>query len=303
MSILIDQKTKVLIQGITGVEGSRACKEMILYGTKVLAGVRPGAGGEFVEGVPVYDTVKDALKHHPEINTSLIIIPAKNVKDAALEAIFAGIPLINILTEYVPPIDSSVIMAWAEKYKTRIVGCSSIGIISPSKSKVGSIGSAEIRYMFKKGPIGIISKSGGMTAELAAVLGKHGLGQSTVVGIGADTICGSDFADLLQLFEKDRETKATVIFGEVGGVSEELVAEYVKSKKIKKPIVALIGGKFTHILPSGTVLGHAGAIVSHGKGGYDSKVMALQKSGVVLAKNPEEIPLLLKKILKIKQKR
>ena len=253
-----------------------------------------------MENIPVYDTVEKALKHHPEVNTSLIIVPAKNVKDAALEAIFAGIPLINILTEYVPPIDSSVIVAWAKEYKIRVVGCSSIGIISPNKCKVGSIGSAEIRHMFKPGPIGIISKSGGMTAELASVLGRSGLGQSTVVGIGADTICGSDFADILELFEKDKETKATVIFGEVGGVGEEVVAEYVKKKKIKKPIVALIGGKFTHMLPSGTVLGHAGAIVSHGKGGYNSKIKALRENGVALAGTPEEIPFLLKKILKIR---
>lgn len=300
MSILIDENTKVLIQGITGVEGSRACREMILYGTKVLAGVRPGAGGQSVEGVPVYNTVKEALKHHPDINTSLIIVPAKNVKDAAIESIVAHIPLVNILTEYVPPIDSSFIVALAKKHKTRIVGCSSIGIISPGKCKVGSIGSAEIRHMFKPGPIGIISKSGGMTAELAVVLGKFGLGQSTVVGIGADTICGSDFLDMLKLFEKDKDTKAVVMFGEVGGVSEELMAEAVKNKDIKKPIVALIGGKFTHMLPSGTVLGHAGAIVSHGKGGYNSKIKALKNSGVIIAKTPEEIPLLLKKILKLK---
>lgn len=300
MSILIDKTTRVLIQGITGVEGTRACREMISYGTKVLAGVRPEAGGQFVEGVPVYNTVKEALHHYPEINTSLIIVPAKNVKDAALEAIFANIPLINILTEYVPPIDSSVVVAWAKKYKTRVVGCSSIGIISPNKCKVGSIGSAEISKMFKPGPIGVISKSGGMTAELAVVLGKEGLGQSTVVGIGADTICGSDFVDILKLFEKDQETRAIVVFGEVGGVGEEMVAEYIKNKKIKKPIVALIGGKFTHMLPSGTVLGHAGAIVSHGKGGYNSKIKALKESGVVLARTPEEIPILLKKILKIK---
>jgi succinyl-CoA synthetase alpha subunit len=300
MSILINKNTKVLIQGITGAEGSRACREMIEYGTKILAGVRPGASGEFVEGVPVYDTVEEALKHYPQINTSLIIVPAKNVKDAALESIFAGVPLINILTEYVPPIDSSIIVAWARKYKTRIVGPSSIGIISPGKSKVGSIGSAEIRHVFKKGSIGVISKSGGMTAELAVVLGKEGLGESTVVGIGADTICGSDFVDILELFEKDKQTKAVVIFGEVGGVSEERVAEYVKKKKIKKPIVALIGGKFTHLLPSGTVLGHAGAIVSHGKGGYNSKIKALKESGIVLAQTPEEIPFLLKKMLQIK---
>ncbi len=300
MSILIDENTKVLIQGITGVEGSRACREMILYGTKVLAGVRPGAGGQNVEGVPVYNTVKEALEHHPEINTSLLVMPAKHVKDAVIEAIEAQIPLINILTEYVPPIDTSVIVAMAKKYKVRVVGPSSIGIISPEKSKIGAIGSAEIRHVFKKGPIGIISKSGGMTAELAVVLGRHGLGQSTVIGIGADTICGTDFVDALSLFEKDKDTKAVVIFGEVGGVGEELVGEAIKKGKIKKPIVALIGGKFTYMLPSGTVLGHAGAIVSHGKGGYNSKIKNLKESGVILAKTPEEIPILLKKILKLK---
>jgi len=241
MSILIDKKTRVLIQGITGAEGSRACREMLSYGTKVLAGVRPGAKGQFIEGVPVYDTVLEALKGHPTINTSLIVVPAKTTKDAALEAIFAGIPLINILTEYVPPIDSSVIVAWAKKYETRVVGCSSIGIISPSKCKVGSIGSAEIRHMFKPGPIGVISKSGGMTAELAVVLGKEGLGQSTVVGIGADTVCGTDFLDAYKLFEKDKETKAVVVFGEVGGVGEEILAEYLRTKKTAKPVVALIG--------------------------------------------------------------
>jgi succinyl-CoA synthetase alpha subunit len=299
MSILIDKKTKVLIQGITGVEGSRACREMLKYGTQVLAGVRPGAGGDVVEGVPVYDTVFEALKHHPSINTSLIIVPAKSTKDAALEAISAGIPLVNILTEYVPPIDSSAIVAWAKKFNVRVVGCSSIGIMSPGKCKVGSIGSAEISKVFRPGPIGIISKSGGMTAELAVVLGKSGLGQSTVVGIGADTVCGSDFLDMLKLFEKDKQTKAVVVFGEVGGVGEELVAEYIKKNKVKKPVVALIGGKFTHMLPSGTVLGHAGAIVSHGKGGYDSKIKALKKGGIIIAKTPEEIPILLKKALKI----
>jgi len=301
MSILVDENTKVLIQGITGTEGSRACREMLLYGTKVVAGVRPGAAGQFIEGVPVYNTVKDALKRHPDINVSLIIVPAGHVKSATEEAIMADIPLINILTEYVPPIDSAYIVALATKHKVRIVGCSSIGIISPGKSKVGSIGSAEIRHVFKPGPIGIISKSGGMTAELAVVLGKYDLGQSTVVGIGADTIPGSDFLDIIKLFEKDKDTKAIVMFGEVGGAGEEIVAEAVKNKKIKKPIVAMIGGKFTHMLPSGTVLGHAGAIVSHGKGGYNSKIKALKEVGILIAKTPEEIPLLLNKILKKKQ--
>ncbi len=276
---------------------------MLLYGTSVLAGVTPGKGGQKIEGVPVYNTVKEALKKHPKINTSFIVVPQKAVKDAALEAIFAGIPLLNILTEYVPPIDSAVIVAWAKKHNTRVVGCSSIGIISPGESKVGSIGSAEIRHVFKPGSVGVISKSGGMTAELAVVLGKSGIGQSTVVGIGADTIQGSDFVDILELFEKDKQTKATIVFGEVGGTAEERVGEYVKKGKIKKPVIALIGGKFTDTLPAGTVLGHAGAIVMKGKGGYDSKVLALKESGVIIANTPEEIPLLLSKIIKLKKKK
>ncbi len=298
MSILVDKKTKVLIQGITGTEGARACKEMLSYGTQVLAGVTPGKGGQEINGVPVYDTVAQALKRHPTINTSLIIVPQLAVKDAALEAISSGIKLVNILTEYVPALDSSVIVAWAKKYGARVIGPASIGIISPGKGKIGSIGSGEIRHVFKKGPIGVISKSGGMTGELAVVLGRAGLGQSTVVGIGADTIVGSDFVDILELFEKDAETKATVIFGEVGGSSEERIAQYVKTKKLKKPIIALIAGKFTETLPQGTVLGHAGAIVSKGKGGYASKIKAFKAAKISVASVPEELPGLIRKSLK-----
>ena len=298
MAILINKKTNVLIQGITGAEGARACREMLLYGTKVSAGVTPGKGGQKIEGVPVYDTVAEALKKHPEINTSLIVVPQRSVKDAALESMFAGIKLLNILTEYVPPIDSSVIVAWAKKLNCRVIGAASIGMISPGLAKVGAIGSAEIRHVFKPGPIGVVSKSGGMTAELAVVLGRAGIGQSTVIGIGADTIQGSDFTDILELFEKDKQTKATVIFGEVGGGSEERVAEYVKLRKIKKPVVAMIGGKFTETMSAGIVLGHAGAIVSKGKGGYKSKIKALQDAGIMIAKTPEEIPGLLMKLIK-----
>ena len=297
MAILIDKKTKVLIQGISGKEGSRACHEMLGYGTKVVAGVNPGKGGTLVEGVPVYDTVKDALKKNPGVGVALISVPAPFVLNAGLEAIKAGIPIIDILTEHVTVRDCAVLFASAKRKKVKIVGPSSVGIISPGKGKVGSIGSGGVHAIFTSGPIGVISKSGGMTAELAVVLSHAGIGQSTVVGIGGDQIIGSDFVDILELFEKDRETKATVIFGEIGGTYEERVADYVLAKKLKKPIVAIVAGKFSETLPHGTVLGHAGAIVSHGRGSYASKVAAFRKAGVPVAQVLEEIPVLLRKIL------
>ncbi|MBI3335765.1 MAG: succinate--CoA ligase subunit alpha [Candidatus Portnoybacteria bacterium] len=304
MSILIDEHTRVLIQGITGHEGSRACREMLLYGTKVLAGVTPGKGGlvlrslgEGGQNVPVYDTIKEALKKHPEINASLIAVPAPFVKDSAMEAICAGISLIDILTEHVPTQDSAYIVAWARQKGIRVVGPASVGIISPGKAKLGSIGSSEISQVFKQGEVGVISKSGGMTAEIASILTKAGLGQSTVLGIGGDQIVGSDFVDIMLLFENDLQTKAIVLFGEIGGTYEEKVAEYISQEKCTKPVIAIIAGKFSKKLPHETVLGHAGAIVAKGRGSYESKVKALKNAGVLLADTLEEIPILVKKAL------
>ena len=294
MSILIDQKTKVLIQGITGGEGSRACKEMLSYGTKILAGVTPGKGGQFVEGVAVYDTVAEALFNHPEINTSLIAVPAAFLKDAASEVIFGGIPLIDILTELVPTQDSAWVVALAKLKNVRVVGPASVGILSPGKAKIGSIGSGGISDLFSAGFVGVISKSGGMTAEISSMLTRHGLGQSTVIGIGGDQIIASDFADILKLFADDEETKAVVLFGEVGGTYEEQAAEFIKKSGFKKPVVAIIAGRFSELLPQETVLGHAGAIVAKGRGSYDSKVDALKDAGVMVASTLEEIPDLLK---------
>lgn len=299
MSILIDKNTQVLIQGITGSEGSRACSEMLSYGTKVVAGVTPGRGGQKVAGVPVYDTVYEALQHHRSINTSLISVPAPFVRDAAGEAIVAGIPLINILTEHVPTQDSAFVIALAKYRDVRVVGPSSVGIISPKKAKVGSIGSSTIAHLFQPGPVGLISKSGGMTAEIASVLTRAGLGQSTAVGIGGDKIIGSDFVDLLKLFAADINTKAVVIFGEVGGTYEENAAEFIKNSGFRKLVVAVVAGKFTTTLPKETILGHAGAIISRGRGGYYSKIRALRRAGVIIADTIEEIPELLKK-LKVK---
>lgn len=297
MSILIDEKTQVIVQGITGNEGSRACKEMLNYGTKVVAGVTPGKGGQNVEGVPVYNSVKEALDNHSGVTASLIVVPAQFVKDAALEAIDSGIKIVDILTEYVSARDTSVIYAKAKLSGVMVIGPSSVGIISPGKSKIGAIGSGEMSDVFTSGNIGLISKSGGMTAEIALAMTNGGFGQSTAVGIGGDIIACSDYIDLIKLFEDDSDTDAVVIMGEVGGIYEEDLADYVKSEKVSKPIIALVGGKFSDKLPSGVVLGHAGSIVSRGKGSYESKTNALKKAGIRVVATVEEIPVVLKEIL------
>ncbi len=298
MSILIDKKTRAILQGITGREGSRACREMRAYGTKVLAGVTPGKGGQSVDGVPVYDTVGEAVACHKGINATLIAVPGPFVRDAAIEAITAGIPLIVILTEHVPVQDSAFLTRYARYRKVRIVGPSSVGIISPGKGKIGSIGSGGTADVFSKGPIGLISKSGGMIAEIASILTNAGLGQSTAVGIGGDMVIGSDFADLLELFETDSATRAVVLFGEIGGTYEERAASLIRSKKIRKPVVAVVAGKFSRFLPPESVLGHAGAIVARGKGGYHSKINAFRRAGVRIAYDIDDIPELVRRALK-----
>lgn len=298
MSILIDKKTVVLVQGITGYEGSRAAREMLSYGTKVVAGVTPGKGGQKVDKVPVYNSAQEALKKHPDINTSLIAVPPAFAADAALEAIWQQIPLINILTEKMPVADVARVLSAAATKNVTIVGPSSVGIISPGKAKLGAIGTSDIAHrVFKPGSIGVISKSGGMTAEISRILTDNGFGQSTAIGIGGDVLIGTTFLDCARLFQKDRATKAMVIFGEVGGVYEEQLAEALKNKQITKPVVALVAGDFSKLLPHGTVLGHAGAIVSGNKGSARSKILALKNAGAAIARQPEEIPKLLKKLL------
>ncbi len=303
MAILINKQTRVLIQGITGSEGSRACREMLAYGTNVVAGVTPGKGGQVVEAsgksIPVYNTIKEALEQNPEINSSLIAVPAKFIRAAAQEVILSKIPLVDILTDHVTVEDCALIHAWAKQNNVMVIGPSSIGIMTPGECKLGAIGSSEIKDVFTPGPVGVISKSGGMTAEISSVLSRAGIGQSTVVGIGGDQIICSDFVDILKLFKDDDATKAVVIFGEVGGTYEEQMAEYIIKEKFEKPVIAVIAGRFSEKLPKDTVLGHAGAIVSDGKGGYESKIEALTKAKVYLPKTLEEIPAILKQ-LKIK---
>lgn len=294
MAILITDKTKVIIQGITGKEGSKVALQMQNYGTKVLAGVTPGKGGQEVHGIPVYNTIAEALENHPGINTSLISVPNFAVFGAMKEAIEAKIPLINVFTEHVPIADTARAIALARKDGVRIVGPSSMGIISPGVGKVGQIGGDDPRGIFSKGMVGVISKSGGMASEVSWILTKNGIGQSTVIGIGGDILAGSNFADLLEDFEKDEQTKAVVLFGEIGGTYEEEAAQFIKSRKFTKKVVAFISGLFAEKLPQGTKLGHAGAIIYGEKGSYKSKINALKEAGVGIAKTPDEIPQLLK---------
>jgi len=297
MAILVNEKTRVLVQGITGKEGSKVALQMKNYDTKVLAGVTPGKGGQEVQGVPVYNSIAEALENHPGINTSFIAVPNFAAFGAMEEAVKARIPLINVLTEHIPIVDTAKAIALARQAEVKIVGPSSIGIISPGIGKVGSIGGDDPRGVFSKGSVGVISKSGGMASEVSWILTKAGIGQSTVVGIGGDILVGSSFADLMGEFEKDDQTKAVVLFGEIGGTYEEEAAELIKKGKFTKKVVAFISGLFAETLPQGTKLGHAGAIVYGEKGSYKSKIASLKSAGAVIAKTPDEIPSLLAGII------
>lgn len=296
MSILIDETTRVLIQGITGSEGSKACANMLAYGTKVVAGVTPGKGGQEVGGVPVYDSIREALEHH-KIDASVICVPGTFAKGAMMEAIENSIPLINVLTEHIPIHDTAVCLAHAKQANLRIVGPSSVGIISPGKSKLGSIGGSEPERVFTQGSIGVISKSGGMASEISLILKRAGLGQSTVIGIGGDMLIGSIYHELLELFEKDPKTKGVVIYGELGGTYEEQLAEFVKARKFTKPIAAFIGGDFASSLPEGIALGHAGALIEGNVGHPQAKREALEEAGVMIARVPGELAELMKDAL------
>jgi succinyl-CoA synthetase alpha subunit len=291
MSILVDKNTKVIVQGATGKEGARALREMLAYGTCVLAGVTPGKGGEVTpEGIPIFNSVIEALTKFPEINTALIAVPGKFVGAAGEESIAAGIPLINILSERVPVLHVARLIALGRKHGVLIVGPSSVGILSPGKAKIGSIGSAGLaQKIFTPGNVGVISKSGGMTAEISRMLTEEGFGQSTVIGIGGDPLIGSDFRDIALLFERDADTKVIVMFGEVGGTYEEQLASAIKSGEITKPVIALIAGVFAESLSWGTALGHAGAIIEGDQGKASTKIMALKAAGAHIATTPEDI--------------
>lgn len=294
MAIIIDECTRILVQGITGTQGRTATKDMLDYGSKVVCGVTPGKGGQIVEGLSVYDTVGSAQKNH-EIDLSVIYVPPKFVKSAALEAIKGGIGCVVIVTEGVPIHDTAEIIACARAKSTRVIGPSSIGVISPGKAKAGSVGMGRDHKAFSPGRIGIISKSGGMCSETALVVKKAGFGQSTVVGIGGDVLIGSDFVDILELFENDAETDAVVLFGEIGGSYEELAAEYTK-QHVSKPVIAFVSGVFASTIQD-VSLGHAGAIIEQGSGTRERKVAALKDAGVRVVGVHHELGDALKEIL------
>ncbi|MEI7523530.1 MAG: succinate--CoA ligase subunit alpha [Mariniphaga sp.] len=290
MSILVNKNTKLLVQGITGRDGGFHTQKMIDYGTNVVGGVSPGKGGQFVHGVPVFNTVADAKKA-TGANTSVIFVPAPYAADAALEASEAGIELVIIISEGVPTLDMVRITPYLNKKGTKLVGANCPGLISPGEAMVGILPGG----IFMKGNIGLMSRSGTLTYEMVYQLTHSGLGQSTCVGIGGDPVAGLYYEELLQMFEEDPETDAIVLIGEIGGDAEERAAQYIK-KHITKPVVGFIGGLTA---PPGKRMGHAGAIISSGTGTGAEKIAAFEAVGVPVAKQPSEIPELLKKLLKI----
>lgn len=291
MTIIVDENTRILVQGITGREGSFHTKAMLEYGSKILAGVTPGKGGLRVHGVPVYNTVEEALNEHPEINTSIVFVPARFAPDAIYEAIDAGIKTIVVITERIPVHDEMKFVNYAKMNGTIIIGPNCPGIISPGKTKVGIMPG----HIFKEGVVGIVSRSGTLTYEIAQAITNVGLGQSTAIGIGGDPITGLSFVEVLEMFRRDDETKAVMIIGEIGGDAEERAARYIAETNYEKPVVAFIAGKTA---PPGKRMGHAGAIISMGAGSAESKIRALKSSGVYVASTPWEAAYKLKELLK-----
>ena len=289
MSILIDNKTRLLVQGITGGEGSFHTQRAIEYGTKVVAGVTPGKGGSQTLGVPVFNTVEAAVKE-TGANTSMIFVPAAFAADAILEAADAGIPLVVCITEGIPVSDMVMAHEYLKGKSTRLIGPNCPGLISPGKSKVGLM-AGEIHL---PGNVGVVSRSGTLTYEAVAQLTSLGIGQSTCVGIGGDPLPGNTFVDILELFQKDKDTKAVVLIGEIGGTMEQDAAEFIKNK-MTKPIVAFVAGATA---PPGRRMGHAGAIISGSSGRAQDKMAALAAAKATIAPSPAEIGLTMKKVLK-----
>ena len=284
MSILIDQNTKVIVQGITGRDGSFHAKQMKAYGTKVVGGVTPGKGGLDVEGIPVFNSVQEA-KDKTGCDAAVIYVPAKFAKDAVLEDIAAGIPLIICITEGIPVLDMVEVKKAMRGKNIRLIGPNCPGLISPGKSKIGIMPG----HIHKPGPIGVVSRSGTLTYEVVFNLSQHDLGQTSCVGLGGDPIIGMRFTDVLELFQNDPETKGIVMVGEIGGGDEQTAAEFIK-KNITKPVVSFIAGRTA---PAGKRMGHAGAIISSGDSTADAKMATLTNAGVTIVDFPDEIPQIL----------
>lgn len=287
MSILIDNNTKVLVQGITGREGSFHTKQMLEYGTKVVSGITPGKGGQTVEGVPVFNAVKEAVAQ-TSANSSVIFVPARFVLGAIAEAVDSGIKLIVCITEGVPVQDMLKAVLYAKNNGVNLIGPNCPGMVSLGIGKLGIIPAS----ILSKGPVGIVSRSGTLTYEIIDNLTSIGIGQSTCIGIGGDQILGMRFIDVLPLFEADQDTEIIIVVGEIGGSDEEDASSFITA--MKKPVVGLISGKTA---PKGKRMGHAGAIISGGKGTVESKEEAFKKAGVILVDNANEITVSVKNLL------
>ncbi|MGI0131143.1 MAG: succinate--CoA ligase subunit alpha [Thermoplasmata archaeon] len=288
MSVLVDQETRVVVQGITGHQGTVHTRQMKQFGTLVAAGVTPGKAGTEVEGVPVFDSVKEAVQR-THANASCIFVPAPFAKDALLESVDAGISLAVIVTEHIPFHDMLVMYHYARSKGARIIGPNCPGIAVPGRSKVGIIPNV----VFRPGRVGVISRSGTLTYEIVNGIKEHGLGQSACIGLGGDPVVGTSFVDALPLFQADPETDVIVMVGEIGGTAEEDAAEYIRNH-VTKPVVAYIAGRSA---PPGKRMGHAGAIISRGKGTAETKLAALSSAGARVARFPYEIPDLVAEIV------
>jgi succinyl-CoA synthetase alpha subunit len=280
MSILVNNDTRLVVQGITGREGEFHARQMLDYGTKVVAGVTPGKGGGWIAGIPVFDTVHEAVEA-TGANTSIIYVPARFAPDAILEAADAGIATVVCVTEGIPVLDMIKVRAYLDCRNARLIGPNCPGIITPGEAKVGIMPG----HIHVPGPVGLVSRSGTLTYEVVYALTEKGLGQSTAIGIGGDPIIGTDFIDVLRLFEEDPKTKFIVLIGEIGGTDEQRAAEFI-AQNMSKPVTAFIAGQTA---PAGKRMGHAGAIIEGGEGTAAEKIAAFEAVGVRVAKHPGEI--------------
>jgi succinyl-CoA synthetase alpha subunit len=289
LGILVGSETRVVVQGITGEQGNFHTKLMREYGTRIVAGTSPGKGGTIIYDVPVYDTVLEAQESN-SANASIVFAPAPFAADAAFEALEAGIKTVVVITEHIPVRDAVDLMSYAKQVDARVVGPNTPGVITPGKCKVGILPSHE----FAPGNVGVVSRSGTLTYEIAASLTRAGIGQSTCLGVGGDPITGLNFIEALDMFGEDRETKAVALIGEIGGNVEELAAQHILEERYKKPVVAYVAGRSA---PVGKRMGHAGAIIMGKAGTAETKIAALEEAGVKVAQSPGGVVRLLAQAL------